>query len=184
MEVAALPALSPDLDERERGCVEQVLHSAEIAHVAMVGPAERDDRPRPYVVPMNFVYEAPSDAGSGTGDAGSEGEGRLLLHTGPGRKVDALADNPRVCVSVISDERLELGSTPCEDGYLYQSVVLEGRAVLLTDDSERGASLRAIVAKYDPEAAHKPFDPRIFAQTLLYVVEVDQIGFKERPRHS
>jgi hypothetical protein len=166
--VVILPAVSPDLEERERSCVEQVLRTAPIAYVAMV------DAARPYVVPMNFAYER---AATGAGP-----QGRLLLHTGPGRKVDALAKNPRVCVSVIAQERLKIGETPCQDGYLYQSVVLEGLATLLNDETERERALRMIVAKYDPGAAGKPFEPRVFAQTLLYAVGVEVIGFKERPK--
>lgn len=173
--VTALPAVSPDLDARERGLVELVLRTARLAYVAMVDRAGGDDSTRPYVVPMNFAYESPSNDAS---------EGRLLLHTGPGRKVDALSADPHVCVSVTAEEELKLGPTPCEDGYLYLSVLLEGRAVQLTDEPSRDAALRAIVAKYDPEAAGKPFEARIFAQTLLYAVEVETIGFKERPKQG
>lgn len=172
-----MPAVSPDLNDRERACVEQALHTARIAFVAMIDSKRREDIPNPYVVPMNFAYEPPSPCAP-------ESEGRLLLHTGPGRKADALDHDPRVCVSVISQEELRLGPTPCEDGYLYQSVVLEGRALLLTDDVKRERALRAIVAKYDPDAIAKPFDARIFAQTLLYAVDIEAIGFKERSRHS
>ncbi len=196
-----MPAVSPDLDDRERSCVEQVLRSAPVAYVAMVEPpapcaattgaaaldaaaldAATLDAPRPYVVPMNFAYQPPATTPAPS--AGGAPEGRLLLHTGPGRKVDALAQNPRVCVTVISQEELRLGPTPCQDGYLYQSVVVEGRATLLTDEVEREQALRTIVAKYDPEASTKPFDPRIFAQTLLYAVDIDVIGFKERPKRG
>jgi len=172
-----LPAVSPDLDLRERSCVEQVLNSAKLAYVAMVESPGQNERPspRPYVTPMNFAYEPPAPGCP---------EGRLLMHTGPGRKVDALAVHPHVCVSVTAQEELHLGDTPCQDGYLYQSVILEGRASLLTDEVEREAALRAIVAKYDPDAVDKPFDPITFAQTLLYAVHVDVIGFKERPKQA
>ncbi len=181
MEALALPAVSPDLNERERDCVREVLRTAKVAYVAMVDASGRDGSPQPYVVPMNFAYELPA-AGAQEAPCGAGPEGRILLHTGPGRKVDALAENPWVCVSIVAQEQLEIGPTPCQDGYLYQSVVLEGRVLLLTDEVEREAALRAIVAKYDPEAAQKPFEARIFAQTLLYAVAVDQIAFKERPR--
>ena len=189
-----MPVVSPDLGPHERKCAEQVLSSAEFAYVAMVESADsvaeaQSDEPRsdsvsatslrPYVTPMNFVYEPHAD---GEGPAGSEG--RLLLHTGPGRKVEALKKNPRICVSVTAKTRLKLGATPCEDGYLYQSVIVEGRALPLSDEAEREGALRAIVTKYDPSAVDRPFDPEIFAQTLLYTVEIDVIGFKERPRQS
>jgi nitroimidazol reductase NimA-like FMN-containing flavoprotein (pyridoxamine 5'-phosphate oxidase superfamily) len=179
MEVAHLPAVDPDLDARERACVEEVLRTAQLAYVAMVEPAAPPGTVRPYVVPMNFAYESPAAAPPTRGAAS---EGRLLLHTGAGRKVEALRQNARVCVSVTAHERLELGDTPCDDGYLYHSVVLEGRAELLTDELQREQALRAIVDKYDPEAAGKPFKPELLATTLIYAVEVETIGFKERPK--
>jgi nitroimidazol reductase NimA-like FMN-containing flavoprotein (pyridoxamine 5'-phosphate oxidase superfamily) len=192
MEVPTVPAISPDLDARERRCVEEVLRTAAVAYLAMVDSSDPRDDPRPYVAPMNFAYEAPATGGAdGANSVGSPApiaapalEGRLLLHTGPGRKARALAENPHVCVSVTSREQLTLGATPCDDGFHYESVVLEGRAVLLTDERERERALRAIVTKYDPEAIAKPFKPQVFAKTVLYAIEIETIGFKERPRHS
>ncbi len=106
--------------------------------------------------------------GAGTAPAprrGAAPEGRLYLHTGPGRKQRALGDNPRVCISVIAEEKLELGPTPCDDGYLYQSVILEGRAAAAHRRGRaRSARSGLIVAKYDPEAVAKPFKPAIFRQ--------------------
>ena len=175
-----MPAVSPDLDARERACVEEVLRTAQVAYVGMMDGQAPGDTARPYVVPMNFAYEPPTVPSTHAEPAGAEG--RLLFHTGPGRKVEALGRNPRICVSVTAQEQLKLGATPCDDGYLYQSVVLEGRAVLLTDEVAREAALRVIVAKYDPPAADKPFKPQTFAKTLVYEVEVETIGFKERPK--
>ncbi len=67
MEVTHLPAVSPDLDARERALVEEVLRTAPLAYVAMVEAATSTDAApssaspagaaRPYVVPMNFAYE-------------------------------------------------------------------------------------------------------------------------------
>ena len=177
-----MPAVSPHLDARERDCVEEVLRTAEVAYVAMVESSDPHGTPRPYVVPMNFAYEPPA-RGSAASSGAAGLEGRLLLHTGPGRKARALAADPHVCVSVTSREQLDLGPTPCDDGYLYQSVLLEGQASLLTGDAEREAALRTIVAKYDPPAVTEAFKPQVFSKTLLYVVQVQTIGFKERPKH-
>ena len=77
-------------------------------------------------------------------------EGRLLLHTGPGAKVDALAAEPPRMRVHDRPGATRARCHPLRDGYLYQSVILEGRALLLTA-IEREAALRAIVAKYDPE---------------------------------
>jgi nitroimidazol reductase NimA-like FMN-containing flavoprotein (pyridoxamine 5'-phosphate oxidase superfamily) len=181
-----LPAVSPYLDDGERACVEQVLRAAPIAYVALVDATAPDGLPRPYVLPMNFAYQ-PAGACAAAASAPTHPdtpapEGCVFVHTGPGRKVQALAGNPRVCISVTSQESLELGASPCDVGYLYQSVVLEGHAVLLADEAAREAALRMIVAKYDPAAADKPFKAKVLAKTILYAVEVDAIGFKERPK--
>jgi nitroimidazol reductase NimA-like FMN-containing flavoprotein (pyridoxamine 5'-phosphate oxidase superfamily) len=184
--VGRLPTVSPNLDDRERACVEQLLRTAPIAHVALVDTTAPDGLPRPYVLPMNFAYQPPSTGATATSDLTHPGapapEGRVFVHTGPGRKVETLTGNPRVCISVTSQESLDLGASPCDDGYLYQSVVLEGLAVLLADETARETALRIIVAKYDPAAVDKPFKAKVFAKTIVYAVEVDTIGFKERPK--
>jgi len=63
-------------------------------------------------------------------------------------------------------------------------VLLSGRAALLEDAREREEALRAIVGKYDPQAASSPFAEDVLAQTLIYAVEVETLSYKERPLSS
>jgi len=153
-------------------------------------PAATPSGARPYVVPMNFAYKpaaetaaAPGPPPKGAGED-SPGLGRLYLHTGDGRKSAALADNPRVCVAVAADAAFDQGATPCSDGFSFRSVLVEGRATLLKDEGERGRALRAIVAKYDPEAADMPFAEDALAETLVYAVEIETLSFKALPRRG
>ena len=165
------------LDARERREAEELLRTAPFAYVAV------SDTDGPYVVPISFAFEAPGD---GTDEAaGPDGAlGRLYLHTGPGKKSEALARDPRVCVTVATHVTFSQGSSPCEDGFGYRSVLVTGRARLLDDESDRERALRSIVAKHDPAAAALPFDSGVLAQTLVYEVAVHGIDYKERPRHA
>ena len=142
----------------------ELLRQAPFASFAVV------DSGRPYVVPLNFAYEdSPAPYG------------RLLFHTGPGRKSAALAVDGRVCVTVSAGEGFVQGDTPCSDGFAFSSVVAEGTARLLEDLPERLAALRAIVAKHDRTMADRPFDERVLARTLVYEVVIESLGYRELP---
>jgi nitroimidazol reductase NimA-like FMN-containing flavoprotein (pyridoxamine 5'-phosphate oxidase superfamily) len=83
---------------------------------------------------------------------------------------------------ILAEAEFEKGDLPCDDGYAYRSVLTEGLATLLTDNADRRRALRAIVNKYDPEAADRPFDEDVLAQTLVYAIVVDTVSFKQKPR--
>lgn len=168
-----MSAQAPRPTAEEPARATDLLREAPFAYVAMV------DGARPYVLPMNFAYVATAAPAQGA----SCPVGRLHLHTGPGRKSVALADNPRVCVVVTADATFDQGATPCDDGFAFRSVIVEGPATLLEDRTEREEALRTILAKYDPGRADTPFDPDVLAQTLVYAVTVETITYKElRPR--
>jgi nitroimidazol reductase NimA-like FMN-containing flavoprotein (pyridoxamine 5'-phosphate oxidase superfamily) len=148
---------------QQRAAVKDILREARFGYLAVAGGT-------PYVVPLNFAYV--DKAHHGDGDSkGRVGEhcadpewGVLLFHTGPGRKTDAIVQDARVCLAVLAEAVFTQGELPCEDSYAYRSVLVEGRAMRITDDAERRWALRAIVLKYDPEAADKPFAEEVLEQ--------------------
>jgi uncharacterized protein len=160
MDPTATPLSSADMEGAEK-----LLRDAPIAYLAMVEPGG------PYVIPLNFVY------------VGYEGhlDGRMYFHTGEGRKSEALAADPRVCIAVTAGVAFDQGDSPCADGFAYRSLLLWGQARQIHDRDGRETVLRAIVAKYDPAAAGAPFEEADFAQTLLYEVIIETAGYKERP---
>jgi nitroimidazol reductase NimA-like FMN-containing flavoprotein (pyridoxamine 5'-phosphate oxidase superfamily) len=178
-----MTADAPHLSPTDRERAEALLKRAPIVFVAMVewaGPAAGPGSAasaRPYVVPMNFAYEPAEHPGADPGDLG-----RLYLHTGEGRKSAAFARNTRVCAVVTADESFDKGATPCNDGFAFRSVLVEGRATLLEARDQREKALRAIVAKYDPDVAAMPFTDRVLAHTLVYVVGIETLSYKTRPR--
>ena len=152
----------------EQARAEEVLQSEPIAYLALSDEG-------PYVIPVCFVYEKGDD---------DIDRGRVLIHTGEGRKSRALALDDRVCLAVAADPALYLGREPCRDGFTFRSVLVEGRATLLQGREEREAALRAIVAKYDPEAADRPFAEKDLQATLVYAVLIDSISYRQQlPRN-
>ena len=153
------------LSNADAAAAEELLRDAPFAYLAMVEPDG------PYVVPLNFAY------------VGGEGglDGHIYFHTGEGRKTEALAAHPRVCLAVTGRVAFDQGDTPCADGFSYRSLLVWGPARRIEDRHGREAALRAIVAKYDPAAAGAPFGEADFAQTLIYELVVEAVGYKEQP---
>jgi nitroimidazol reductase NimA-like FMN-containing flavoprotein (pyridoxamine 5'-phosphate oxidase superfamily) len=83
----------------------------------------------PYTVPLNYTYE----------------DGKLLFHCATeGHKMDAIKRNDKVTFCVIERDDVvpETFSTD------YRSVVVFGRARVITEDHERRAALERLIDKY------------------------------------
>lgn len=102
-----------------------------------VGRLAVNDGDTPYVVPFIFFFD--------------EKKNEILLHCAKkGRKIRAISSNNRVCFEV--DEMKEIISVdaPCEFDLAYRSVLVEGRATLMTDDMDKADALNKIFKKYAP----------------------------------
>lgn len=160
------------LTPEEWAHAEQLLLQAPFAFFSLI------DRGRPYVVPMNYAYER-SPGGAAPAVARDAVAPRLIFHTGRGRKSAALAADPHICAAITTGETFVRGATPCANGYAFRSVLVEGSAVPVTDDSERSCALRALVAKYDPAATDRPFDEEVLKKTLVYELVFEKAGYRE-----
>ncbi len=156
------------LSEREQTTMRNILRQAPIGYLGLVADG-------PYVVPINFVHDGSDEP---------DNWGNILFHSGEGRKSGALAAEPRVCLAVLGETSFDRGAAPCDDGFAYRSALVEGTATLIGQDDQRERALRMIVAKYDPEKAHEPFDIDVLERTLVYSVTIEAVSFKERRRRS
>ncbi len=99
------------------------------ADVLRLGMCDEDG---PYVVPVNFGYA----------------NGRLYVHgPGSGRRLDAIARDPRVCFEADECEIVR-ASRPCGFTSRFQSVIGYGTARVLSSVSEKRAGLDAIMRQY------------------------------------
>jgi nitroimidazol reductase NimA-like FMN-containing flavoprotein (pyridoxamine 5'-phosphate oxidase superfamily) len=127
------------------------------AEVLRLGLADEDG---PYVVPVNFGYE----------------DGRLYVH-GPaeGRRLDAIAANPRVCFEADECEIVRAVRS-CGFTARFRSVIGYGSARVLTDDGARRRGLDVLMRHYGGTGAD--YDERVLAQTSVIEIEIDSMDGK------
>lgn len=125
-----------------------ILDQVPVAHLAMVDGGE------PYVTPMSFVVD----------------EGFMYFRTMPGKKLDALADNPKVCVeaSLYDDQTGD-----------WESVIIRGEAEIVEDQEIREKTVSALYTKYDQVMGSplgRPGRPQLDAGLVRVVrVTFDQV---------
>lgn len=89
------------------------------------------DEGYPYTVPVNYVYS----------------DGVIYFHcAAEGHKLDAIRKEPKVSFCVIGEEI----NVPTEFTAYYRSVVIFGKASVVTDDDERRRAVEKLAAKYSP----------------------------------
>jgi uncharacterized protein len=86
----------------------------------------------PYTVPLSYVYK----------------DDRLFFHCAKdGHKIDGINRNDKVTFCIIDKDEI----VPEKVTTFYRSVILFGRAKILTEDSVRRFALESIAEKYAPD---------------------------------
>lgn len=119
---------------------------------------------QPYITPLNYVFH----------------RGRIYFHCAPkGHKLDNIAANDRVCFEVSQTDKTVFTEKACNCSTRYTSVVVFGRARMVTDDAEKAEALNALTGRI---AAGRPFERTTAAQTggvVVVAVSVDKITGKQ-----
>jgi hypothetical protein len=106
--------------------MEQVLASIRIMTVACCQGSE------PYIFTVDFAWDRQAR--------------ELWFHCATeGRKMKILQPNPRVCITVVEDR----GYIDGECDHAYRSLVLEGKASVVTDLSEKRRALELLARKHE-----------------------------------
>jgi len=91
--------------------------------------AVNGDNGYPYTVPLNYIYD----------------NGKIIFHCAVrGHKIESIKRNDKVCFCII--EKGDVNGKAFNTD--YRSIIIFGRAAILTDDDERRAVLEKIAAKY------------------------------------
>jgi len=123
----------------------------------------------PQIIPMNFVYA--NDA--------------IYMHSHPkGEKLENISKNPKVGFEV--DQSLEFlpsyFTSPTDASQadtLYISVVIKGKASLVSDPKEKTMALNELMKKYQPEGGYEKLIPdmRVIEEVaIIKVVPVTMRG--------
>jgi nitroimidazol reductase NimA-like FMN-containing flavoprotein (pyridoxamine 5'-phosphate oxidase superfamily) len=150
--------------EMSRVEAEELLHRAQLAHFATIGPESQ-----PYVVPNLFVYA----------------DGLIYLHTaaGSGHFGENVAHSPRVCFEAAEmGQVFPYGEFECDTSVSYASVIGFGRISIEADPDAKARFFDRFLAKYgDPRWARpKSFYPRLGLVTV-YAIEPERMTGKTGP---
>lgn len=114
----------------------------------------------PYLVPVNYFWHG----------------GQILIHTSyEGRKIDCLKADDRVCFGVgrASDALAPHAKGGCH--YPFESVLVFGKARLLTETEEKLEPLQTFLNAYDPKGEFPPLTAESVSRTLLIIIEPERI---------
>lgn len=130
------------------------------AHTSgVLGVAGDDDYP--YTVPLSYTYQ----------------DGKLFFHCAKeGHKIDGINRNDKVTFCVIDQDEV----IPEKFATHYRSVIVFGRARILTDDGEKRLALASLVEKYSPDhiEAGQAEIARDWNRVLVVEVKIEHITGK------
>jgi uncharacterized protein len=144
----------------DRKIMEGLLAGAPVGRLGTIG---RDGCPM--IKPVNFVHH----------------RGGIYFHSAlEGEKIDAIRRDGRVCFEIdLPIAYVKSTGMPCKADYLYQSVIIKGKAHILSDRDEGVSALRALMEKYQPEGGYGNFPAEKLALTAVVRIDIDEITGKQ-----
>jgi nitroimidazol reductase NimA-like FMN-containing flavoprotein (pyridoxamine 5'-phosphate oxidase superfamily) len=133
------------------------------SHVGRLGTITGDGYPM--VKPLNFVYC----------------DGMIYFHTAQeGEKIDDIKRDNRVCFEVdLPLALVKSKGSPCRAEYLYRSVIVKGRALIVEDTVERMDALKRLMEKYQPEGGYRDFPEEKLRITGVVRIDIEEVTGKE-----
>lgn len=123
----------------------------------------------PYCLPLSFVRV----------------DNCLYFHSAQqGRKVDLLRANPRICITFVGEDTPAFVPPAMYTTY-YQSVIVTGTVLEVTDPQEKTAALHALCERLTPNDmdAFPAAVEKSLAVTAIWKVEMDHISGKAKLKH-
>lgn len=139
--------------------LEESLSLLDKSSTGILGVLNRDGYP--YTVPLNYVYH----------------EGQIYFHCAKsGHKLQCLQSHDKVSFCVIAQDEV----LPQRFATRYKSVVVFGRARVITDHTIRRIALQALVRKYSPtfvKAGEKEIDDA-WDSVCIVAISIEHISGK------
>lgn len=115
----------------------------------------------PYAVPVSYIYT----------------DGKIYFHSAvKGHKIDAIMQNDKVSFCVIEQDDVK----PAEFTTYFRSVILFGKARILTSETEKRTALELLAEKYSPnEPGLEAEINKGFNHLLIVEIAIEHITGKE-----
>jgi nitroimidazol reductase NimA-like FMN-containing flavoprotein (pyridoxamine 5'-phosphate oxidase superfamily) len=132
-------------------------------HVGRLGTTGKDGYP--VVKPLNFACHGST----------------IYFHTAQeGEKIEDIRRDNRVCFEVDQPIAYVKGTgSPCKAEYLYRSVIMKGKAVLVEDREEKLFALKCLMEKYQPEGGYGDFPEEKLGITGIVRIDIEEMVGKE-----
>ncbi len=149
-----------DLEVLDRERLKEILEGCKVCRLGLADEV-------PYIVPMNFGYT--------WGDRLT-----LYFHSAPrGRKIDLLAQHPKVSFEMDCDHKLVAGSTACRYTYKYASLMGVGTVRFLEDYDEKLRALKAVMQRVTGTDDYE-YDDLAVKSVAVFAVDATEVIGKVR----
>jgi len=161
---AILGELKMDREMRRRDRAMTRRDSERFLEQALVGRLGTSWRNEPYVVPLNFVYDA----------------GKVYLHCSrEGRKFAYLSKNPKISFEVDQLIRIRRSKKPCDFSAYYRSVIVAGEARVVKAVKAKRQVLQMFVRKYGKSKRKPSFGKEELERVEVVAITVQEITGKQ-----
>lgn len=151
------------LEIKSRGKIIEFLDQQETGRICSI-----DSNGYPQIIPMNFVFV----------------EDAIYMHSHTkGEKLENIKRNQKVGFEV--DKSLEFLPSYFTDptdasqaDTLYISVVIKGKASIITDRNEKTLALNALMKKYQPEGGYEPIKPEMQVVDEVAIIKVTPLSMR------
>jgi nitroimidazol reductase NimA-like FMN-containing flavoprotein (pyridoxamine 5'-phosphate oxidase superfamily) len=142
--------------------IRRILDTAKVLHLGLAVDNE------PYVVPMNYGYIWEND------------KPVIYLHSAVrGKKLDMLAQNPKVFFELECDRMPFDGEKPCQYGMVYSSVMGRGQACIVEDVEEKKQAMSILMKTQTGKDFS--FEDRLVSMVAVIRIDVSEYTAKHRP---
>ncbi len=150
----------PEREIKDVRTIEALLERAPVGRIATV-----NGRGFPVIKPVNFL----------------SWDGKIYLHSSmQGEKVADIRGGSRVCFEI--DQPIAYKAAqgpPCAATYYYRSVIVKGKATLVSDPQKKTDVLKRLMDKYQPEGYTGAMPEKILNKTAVVEISIEEITGKE-----
>lgn len=139
-----------------------ILKKCDVVRLALI------DYKQPYIVPLNFGYEANGEKLT------------LYFHSArEGRKIDIMQNNPRACFECDCSYKLTTGDNACSWSSEYESLIGFGYVSFVESMDEKKKAMDLIMQKHGFEG-EPVYDENVFARVMIIKLEVTDMSGKRK----
>lgn len=139
----------------------KIVDQCKVCRIAM------QDKAGLYIVPMNFGYTYENN------------QLVLFFHSAKeGRKINALKENSDICFEMDCEGSLVTDDVVCKYGYLFKSIIGNGKAVFIDDVEEKKNALSVLMKHQTGQ--NFSFDDKMVSSVSVFKVIVHNYTGKDR----